>query len=206
MCHDDVMNDASHASAAFSLTTSWGTALIFGHGRFITAIEPPLPDTLQRDVSAHVSVTADALSAAAPPAVRELGDRLLEYFDRDARVPLVTAAELETWFDALGIGGFRRRAALELAAIPAGVTITYGELAALAGRPGAARAVGSMCSRNPLPVVVPCHRVLHAGARGVDVGTYGAGTGTDYKRRLLEHEGWTGHGTRSSNATSATNA
>jgi methylated-DNA-[protein]-cysteine S-methyltransferase len=65
-----------------------------------------------------------------------------------------------------------------------GETVTYGELAALAGRPNAQRAAGSFCARNRFSIVVPCHRVV--GADGL--GSYGS-LGIEYKRRLLELEG-----------------
>ena len=64
-----------------------------------------------------------------------------------------------------------------------GDTVTYGELAALAGRPGAARAAGTFCARNRFAVVVPCHRVI--GAAGL--GGYGS-LGLAYKQRLLDLE------------------
>ena len=66
-----------------------------------------------------------------------------------------------------------------------GETVSYGELAEMAGHPGAARAVGNAMSRNPVPIVVPCHRVVAAGGR---IGGYGpSGVGT--KRMLLALEG-----------------
>jgi len=70
-----------------------------------------------------------------------------------------------------------------LRAVPRGETVTYGELAALAGYPNAARAAGSVCAGNRFPLVVPCHRVVAANG----LGPYGA-SGTAYKRRLLELE------------------
>jgi methylated-DNA-[protein]-cysteine S-methyltransferase len=70
--------------------------------------------------------------------------------------------------------------------VPAGSTTTYGALAARAGRPGAARAVGSAMANNPVPIVVPCHRVL---ASDGTLGGYGGGL--EMKRRLLEMEGVT---------------
>jgi methylated-DNA-[protein]-cysteine S-methyltransferase len=68
--------------------------------------------------------------------------------------------------------------------VPRGEVVTYGELAALAGRPGAARAAGTFCARNHLGVFVPCHRVVAAGG----IGTFGD-LGVDYKRRMLALEG-----------------
>jgi methylated-DNA-[protein]-cysteine S-methyltransferase len=79
---------------------------------------------------------------------------------------------------------FGRELALTLRRIPRSEVVTYGELAALAGRPGAARAAGSFCARNRFGVLVPCHRVV--GAAGP--GAYGS-LGLDYKRRLLSLEG-----------------
>jgi len=70
-----------------------------------------------------------------------------------------------------------------LGRIPAGRTRTYGEVATGIGRPRAARAVGNACGRNPVPVVVPCHRVVAAGGIG------GFGLGLGLKRRLLALEG-----------------
>jgi methylated-DNA-[protein]-cysteine S-methyltransferase len=66
-----------------------------------------------------------------------------------------------------------------------GETVSYGELAEMAGRPGAARAVGNAMSRNPVPIVVPCHRVIAAGCR---IGGYGS-SGVPTKRFLLALEG-----------------
>ena len=79
---------------------------------------------------------------------------------------------------------FLERCALALREVPRGEVVTYGELAALAGSPGAARAAGSFCARNRLGLFVPCHRVVAAGG----LGSYGS-LGLDYKRRLLELEG-----------------
>ena len=70
-----------------------------------------------------------------------------------------------------------------------GETVTYGELADLAGRPRAARAAGSAMRDNPLPFVIPCHRVVAAGGR---IGGYGGGrNAVDLKRKLLAREGVT---------------
>jgi methylated-DNA-[protein]-cysteine S-methyltransferase len=79
---------------------------------------------------------------------------------------------------------FQRAVAEALRRIPYGEVVTYGELAALAGHPGAHRAVGSFCAHNRFAIVVPCHRVVAADG----VGPYGS-LGTDYKRRLLALEG-----------------
>ena len=72
-----------------------------------------------------------------------------------------------------------------LCQVPYGKTVTYGELAAQAGRPGAARAVGMIMGQNRIPLIAPCHRVV--GANG---SLTRFGYGLEMKRRLLELEGW----------------
>jgi methylated-DNA-[protein]-cysteine S-methyltransferase len=72
----------------------------------------------------------------------------------------------------------------EIAAIPYGETVSYGDLADRVGRPGAARAVGAATGRNPISIVIPCHRVV-----GSDGSLTGYGWGFDRKIWLLEHEG-----------------
>ena len=67
--------------------------------------------------------------------------------------------------------------------VRAGETISYGELAARVGAPGAARAVGTANATNPIALIIPCHRVIRAGG---DIGNYGFGV--DRKRWLLDHE------------------
>lgn len=69
-------------------------------------------------------------------------------------------------------------------AIPWGEVVSYGELAALAGRPGAARAAGSFCAENRFSLIIPCHRVVAANG----LGGYGS-AGPGLKRRLLALEG-----------------
>ena len=78
---------------------------------------------------------------------------------------------------------FQTGVADALRAIPYGETVTYGELAALAGHPNAQRAAGTFCARNRFPLFVPCHRVVAADG----LGSYGS-LGLEYKRRLLELE------------------
>jgi len=78
---------------------------------------------------------------------------------------------------------FAKRVWLALLDIPYGDTAAYNEIAALIGVPGAARAVGSACRRNPLPIFIPCHRVVCS-----DGGIGGYLGGTEIKQRLLDLE------------------
>jgi len=82
-------------------------------------------------------------------------------------------------------GAFNSRVLVELRTVPWGHLVSYSELARRVGSPSAARAVGSACGHNPLPLVIPCHRVVHANG---GIGGYGA-PGIAYKRALLAIEG-----------------
>jgi methylated-DNA-[protein]-cysteine S-methyltransferase len=98
------------------------------------------------------------------------------YFDGDmkalSRIPVQT-----------GGTGFQQEVWKELTNIEAGTTRTYGEIAAAIGRPKSCRAVGAANGANPVPIVIPCHRVI--GANGT---LTGYGGGLDRKKWLLEHE------------------
>ncbi len=80
--------------------------------------------------------------------------------------------------------GFQARVWRALAAVPVGQTISYGEMARRVGEPGAAQAAGVALNRNPLPLVLACHRVV-----GADGSMVGFGGGLERKTWLLRHEG-----------------
>lgn len=118
-----------------------------------------------------------AIETAGPPAhLAAAGAQLREYLAGTRRsfdlplAPSGTAFQQEVWF--------------ALADIPYGTTISYAELAVRVGRPAAYRAVGQANGANPLPIVLPCHRVV---ASGGGIGGYGGGL--PLKRWLLEQEG-----------------
>jgi methylated-DNA-[protein]-cysteine S-methyltransferase len=119
---------------------------------------------------------------------RRFGARVL-------RVPLdAVRRELDEYFEGrrrsfdlpldLRVAPFHEAVLRELARVPYGHTDTYGSLAARVGRPRAARAVGTVMNRNPIPIVLPCHRIV--GANGALTGYAG---GLDVKRALLALEG-----------------
>ena len=122
---------------------------------------------------------------------REHPDAALE----DGAAPEAAARALKAYFggaaDALSDlcwavrgEGFEARVWRALARVPAGTTISYGEMARRAGEPGAAQAAGTALNRNPIALILPCHRVI--GAEGALVGF---GGGLEHKAWLLRHEG-----------------
>ena len=106
-----------------------------------------------------------------------MSTRLLAYFSGDLRA-------IDTLVVETGGTPFQQEVWAALRAIPPGNTITYAELARKVGRPAAIRAVGTINGRNPLAIVVPCHRVV-----GSDGSLTGYAGGLWRKRWLLSHEG-----------------
>lgn len=111
---------------------------------------------------------------------------------RTSRVPDTLAVALATGdtegvaVDLRGLSPFAKDVLRTVAAIPRGEVRTYGWVAAQAGRPRAVRAAGTAVARNPVPLVVPCHRVVRGDGR---LGNYGLG-GSEAKRKLLAGEGF----------------
>lgn len=88
-------------------------------------------------------------------------------------------------FDSEGMSPFRQRVYAELCRVAAGHTVSYAALGQMAGQMHAARAVGRAMATNPLPLIVPCHRVVSASGK---LGGFSAQGGVHTKKRLLEHE------------------
>jgi methylated-DNA-[protein]-cysteine S-methyltransferase len=109
---------------------------------------------------------------------REARDQLAEYFAGGRRT-------FELACDFSSLTSFSRSILERLREVPAGTTVSYGQLAARCGRPGAARAVGRAMAGNPFPIVIPCHRVV--GADGTLTG-YSGGEGLATKEWLLTFE------------------
>ena len=100
---------------------------------------------------------------------RETSDQLIAYLGgtlKDFKLPMQAegkSAAGHAWLEAM-------------ARIPYGTVVTYAEFAAAAGKPGASRAAGTVCSTNPIPIIYPCHRVVRAGGA---LGNYGGGSNLD---------------------------
>lgn len=103
-------------------------------------------------------------------------EEILEYFAGERR-------SFDVDVDLTGLTSFQQSVLGLTAEIPFGETVTYGRLAERLDKPNASRAVGSALGRNPVPIVIPCHRVVRSDG---SVGGYTAGSG--YKEQLLELE------------------
>ena len=121
-------------------------------------------------------VAADVTAGGAPACLGAAVDQVTAYFAGDL-------TEFDLPLSVPGGSDFERAVWAAMRDIPYGKMRTYGEIAAETGDPSAARAVGVACNRNPLPLVVPCHRVVGAGGKLV-----GFGGGLPRKRFLLELE------------------
>jgi len=139
-----------------------------------------LPDASPERLEERLAREAPA-GAAAPPAKVA---RAIELLRRHLAGERVRLDRLRVDLD--GVPPFHRRVYEAARRLRSGETVSYGELAARAGAPGAARAVGQAMARNPLSVVVPCHRILSSGGKP---GGFSAHGGLGIKARLLAIEG-----------------
>lgn len=163
------------SDSRLELWTSWGPIRVTARAGRLLACD--LPKRARR-VAAPLTVHRARLwvSVEGDRAVLKQAERFIRAAleGRRARLPPLAALDNAPFFSAC------RRALLR---IPAGRTVTYHELARQAGRPAAIRAAGQACARNPLPLFVPCHRVLATGGR---LGGFSAGPA--WKRHLLQVE------------------
>jgi methylated-DNA-[protein]-cysteine S-methyltransferase len=168
---------SQHSYAVFA--TPIGHCAIVWHAAGIVGIQLP-EGSAAATARRCCQRFAGAVRCPPPPdvqhAVDAIGVLLRGEGDELSSIPL----------DYSGQGAFCRRVYELARAIPMGETVTYGELAARAGEPAAARAVGQAMARNPYPLIVPCHRVM--AARG-GAGGFSARGGVATKFRLLRIEG-----------------
>ncbi len=115
-----------------------------------------------------------------PEAIRPVAQALARFFEDPQAWPR------EIPVDLTGLTRFQQAVLEATRTIPPGQTATYGEIARWVGRPRAARAVGQALRRNPVPLLIPCHRVVGSGGH---LGGYGGAEGLSVKIHLLRHEG-----------------
>jgi methylated-DNA-[protein]-cysteine S-methyltransferase len=168
--------DEGLADVAYATTdTPLGSLLVASTRRGLVrvAFAQERPDDVLGELAARISPRV----LEVPERLDEVRRELEQYFDhrrRDFELPL----------DWRLSRGFRRRVLRNTARVPYGKTATYAEMATRAGSPHAYRAAGSALGSNPIPVVVPCHRVVQTGG-----GLGGYGGGVDVKEYLLRLEG-----------------
>lgn len=138
--------------------TPIGRCGIAWRGKYITAVQ--LPETTPAKTAAHLVRRVEGAEESAPPRwVQQVMDRIAEHLAGEphdlANIPI----------DCSETPPFHRAVYAAARTIPAGCTCTYAELAAAAGSPKAARAVGQALARNPFPLIVPCHRIIAADGR-----------------------------------------
>lgn len=151
-----------------------GKLIVVGTGRGVIAL------SWERDVVLNrVSAAVSPRLIEAPARLDDVRRQLDEYFERRRRT-------FEVPIDWSLTSGFRQAVLHELVKVPFGEVVTYGGLAERAGHKNASRAVGSAMATNPIPIIVPCHRVLRAGGA---LGGYSGRDGLVTKRYLLELEG-----------------
>ena len=156
-----------------------GTGYVAATERGIVSVALPnrSADQFLDQLAARISPRVLELRGRLGAALREL-DQYFEGSRREFELPL-------DW--RLVRSEFSSRVLHETAKLPYGVTSSYGEVAARAGNPRAYRAAGTALGRNPIPLVVPCHRVLQSGG---GIGEYGGGP--EMKKWLLRMEGAVG--------------
>jgi methylated-DNA-[protein]-cysteine S-methyltransferase len=140
-----------------------------------------LPENRERDTRARMrKCCPDAVETPPPALVSHWIEAIVALLDGKP-------SDLgKIHLDMAGLPPFHRRVYEVARGIPPGETLTYGEIAARLGEPGAARAVGQALGRNPFTIVVPCHRVLAADGK---LGGFSANGGVGTKLRLLDIEG-----------------
>ncbi len=153
---------------------SWGDCGIYG---------VQLPETTDRQTCLRLRRPAGAHEAPPPPHVQCAIDAVVALMDGRRSEPDALGLVL---LDMEGVPLFNRRVYEVTRAIAPGATLTYGEVAARIGEPGAARAVGQALGHNPFAPIVPCHRVLAAGS---GAGGFSARGGVSTKLRMLLIEG-----------------
>ena len=171
----DAASEAGLLDAVYDLTeTPIGTLLVGATDRGLCRISfRPDPEAAREELARAYGPRV--LRASRP--LERIRLELDEYFEGRRQV-----FDLET--DLRAVPGFHLQVLRELAEVAYGTVTTYGALAAKVGHPKAARAVGTVMNRNPIPIVLPCHRVIGASGKLV-----GYGGGLDVKEHLLRLEG-----------------
>ncbi|HKT16850.1 MAG TPA: methylated-DNA--[protein]-cysteine S-methyltransferase [Stellaceae bacterium] len=173
---------SAHAFALFDAPI--GRCAIVWSARGIAGLL--LPEAREAELRARLTKLFPEAREMAPPPAIEAAIAAIDLLLAGKPSDLAAIA-----LDLTGVPPFHRRVYEAARAIPPGATLSYGEVAARAGAPGAARAVGQALRRNPFAIIVPCHRILAAGGK---LGGFTANGGLATKLRLLALEGTAANG------------
>jgi len=168
---------ATEATRYLIFATILGPAAVVGGRRGVRGVV--LPGLSRKDLRKEIELRFPGASESAR-GLTGTATAIRKYFETGRLVGRPARIDLD------GITGLRRKVCEALVEVPAGETVTYAELARRIGHPGACRSVGSAVARNPLPLLIPCHRVLRGDG---GLGGFTAGGGIELKRRMLELEG-----------------
>ena len=142
-----------------------------------------LPEATVEATKERIAGSTGGRRSDPPPAtIAEITERICTHLQGEAQDFSDIEVDLE------GLGGFTQQVLAACRKIPAGGTLSYSELARVIQRPKAVRAVGQALARNPVPLIIPCHRVLTLDGRA---GGFSAPGGLETKRWLLAREGVT---------------
>lgn len=158
--------------------TDLGACGIGWSDRGVTRLQ--LPESSRSATERRLRARTGSDRASDPPPIRKAIERLQRYFAGERMDFSAIAVDLGH------TGQFHRRIYEAARSLGWGETASYGELARQVGSPGAARAVGQAMGQNPVPIIIPCHRVLAAGRK---IGGFSAYGGAVTKQRLLAIEG-----------------
>lgn len=138
-----------------------------------------LPEATEESTAAHMAEQFDAVAATAPAPIQRIIAKVRKHLQGDPQDFTGIAVDVSN------LGTFSQKVYAAARKIPAGQTRSYGQIARALGQPNASRAVGQALGRNPVALIVPCHRVLAAGGKPGGFSAYG---GWSTKCKLLELE------------------
>jgi methylated-DNA-[protein]-cysteine S-methyltransferase len=162
--------------------TPWGDGVVTVRKGSLIAVDLPVTAGLGETARSQ-RAPAEARGAREDRSDRATADGWAEQLESYFRGERLSWTAKEVGLDDLAVGAFARGVYATLLSVPAAVTVSYGDLAEMAGHPRAARAVGTAMACNPIPIVIPCHRVIRSDG---SLGNYGDDPAL--KERLLAHE------------------
>ena len=158
--------------------TRWGWFGILGNekGLLRTCLPIPFKEAVEQRLLSGTEGDAQAKNA-----YRDIEKQVLSYYEGRR----VDFSDVPVCLDDLT--SFQRKVLTALRTIRFGKTVSYGELARMVKKPKASRAIGTVMARNPLPLIIPCHRIIKQDG---SLGHFSAAGGSETKKRMLDLEKW----------------